>query len=180
MNALIEYNDDAHEYRVNGEVVPSVTQVIKSSGLVDYSHCTEYGRKRGTIIHEVVQLINEGDLDEDSVDPLIRPWISAYRAFLSDCAFRLYRSEMIVHSELYGYAGRFDMYGRVNKRRAIIDVKTGQIGPDVEWQLGAYMQAAKECGLRPQTAFSLQLRPDGTYRLREHRNGFIAFRQFLK
>ena len=179
MKPEIYFQKETHTYTVNGKRFPSVTQIIKQGGGLDTTFCTEYGRQRGTAIHECVQLINEGDLDEASVDPLIAPWVDAYRAFLGDSAFRVYRCEECVASLMYGFAGQFDIYGLLRNKRAIIDVKTGAVPDAVEWQLGGYMQAARECGLRVQTAYSLQLRADGTYRLKQHQNGFIGFRQFL-
>lgn len=175
---LLRFDPEEHRYFLGKNELPGVTRVLKSAGLVDDTWFTEYSRIRGKHIHDAIQLHNERDLDEKTLDPRIRPYLDAYRDFLKESHLRVYLSERQVHSKLYGYAGTFDLYGLMGRRRALIDVKTGAMPRWVGLQLAGYRQAAIECGLQPVVRYSLQLRPDGEFRLREEK-GRLDLAHFL-
>lgn len=55
----------------------------------------------------------------------------------------LLKTEIVVVSEKYGYAGTLDLIVKINGEVWIVDIKTGQsVWPEYELQLSAYKQAA--------------------------------------
>lgn len=74
--------------------------------------------------------------------PDTAPLFEQWRAFLHEWHFEPEWSEAMVVSERYGYAGTLDLIGRLNGRRALIDVKTGSfMAPEMGLQLAAYSAA---------------------------------------
>lgn len=171
---LIEFNPDTHVYTVDSRTVPSVTQVIAT----DTRFCDEFSRQRGTGVHAAIHFFEEDDLDESSLDPAIRPYFEAYRKFKNESGFVTLASEQIVYSATFDYCGTLDLYGLLNGRRVIIDCKSGVVPKTVDMQLAAYKFAMKEMGWKVETGFSLQLKSDSKYSLKEH-DTVKAFEQFV-
>lgn len=164
---MLTYDDNKHEYRFNDVLVPSVTQALVESGIVDVSWFTEEGRLRGNDVHLAANLYDNGDLDESTVRDEIKGYLDAYKRFLEESGFVFIESERIVWNPTYRYAGRFDRIGSLNRRPTIIDIKTGAVEAWAGLQLAAY--AACFNG-REFDRYALQLKSDGTYRLHQFKD----------
>ncbi len=85
MSDLI-FDETLHRYTLNGEVLPSVTQILKP--LYDFSAVPVDVLRRagefGTAVHKAVELYLKDDLDEDSIDEPIYNCLMAYQAFEAD------------------------------------------------------------------------------------------------
>ena len=100
-----EFREEGHIYLLNGVRIPGVTEVLPWG----YGSGHEFQRLRGKHVHSAIQLFNEGVLDEDSLDPQLLPYLSAYRKFREE----------------------HDLNG-------IYDIKTGTPHPCTELQLAGY------------------------------------------
>jgi hypothetical protein len=175
----VTFKEDSHEYRIGGKVVPSVTQVLVSSGVIETRWMRESARQRGELVHMAVQYFAENDLDESSLAPEVKPYLKAFKRFVSDTGFQIKHSEKIVHSETYMYCGRIDLAGELSKRNVMIDIKTNHIPTWVNLQVAAYRRAGDECKLKTFAGFGLALKADGTYRLRECKDFVWDLKRFL-
>jgi hypothetical protein len=164
----LTFDEAEHAYHLGAVRLPSVTEIIRDAGLIDDTWFTEHARNRGSQVHKACQFLNEDDLHLESLDQELLPYVIAYQAFLRDTGFRVYRSEQRVVSRRNMFAGTLDIYGLLRRGvRAVIDVKTGAVPDWVGVQISAYMLALIEMGLgRPNERLGLQLRSNGTYRLR--------------
>lgn len=95
--------------------------------------------KIGTAAHGAVEALLLGQ--DPVLTPDTLPLFDQYQRFVSEWAFRPIWSEAAVCSERYGYAGTFDLYGKVAGRRALIDIKTGYVADTAGIQLAAYGNA---------------------------------------
>ena len=117
------------------------------------------------------------------------PYVRAVRDFLTDFPFEVEEQEVVVGSKEHGFAGRFDMRGKllVDRKvvtkvypkakpkhvlmqagRYLLDLKTSKDVYETHFlQLEAYEGASIECGYEP-TDFRavLQVGKDGRYQLR--------------
>ena len=82
------FDDATHTYTLDGQVVPSVTGILKASGLIDFTgipeSILEAARVRGTTVHEAIAYFNEGDLDIDQFDqdfPEYRGYLAGWLSF---------------------------------------------------------------------------------------------------
>lgn len=67
------------------------------------------------------------------------PLFAQYQRFEAEWKFSPIWSEAMICSERYGYAGTFDLYGKLAGQRALIDVKTGAfMDAAMGLQLAAY------------------------------------------
>src|SRR3989337_565956 len=69
--------DEKLVYRLNGVVIPSVTQIIKSSGMMGWMPEDEYYRQRGQYVHDAIKMYFKGTLDIDALSEGVRPYVDS-------------------------------------------------------------------------------------------------------
>ena len=184
----LHFDAERHQYTLNGRVVPSVTQVLGQ--VVDFSMVPPDILERkcaiGQALHQAIALDHADDLDHDSLDASVLPYFAAWQKFLTEVGPRLFikAAERPLGSLLYQYGVTPDIWGMVNGRRAVIELKsTAAIHPTVALQTAAQEQAITECCQWPITSegavdrFALQLQPSGNYRVHNFtsRGDFAVF-----
>ena len=164
--------DSDHVYRAGDVELPSVTQVIRAAGLMgDTSHYTDEARDRGTAIHLALEYFDQGNLDEDALDPMLRPYLDAYRCFCRDYQPTWTLVEAMRYDSTLRYAGTIDRAGRLKgeKYPYVVDIKSG--GP-ASWhgiQTAAYKLLVRADLDSPIVARAgLYVKPDGRYTLVRH------------
>lgn len=173
---MLTFDEAAHAYRWNGQLVPSVTQIIRP--LIDLSGIApailENKRWIGTAVHRATELIDEGMLDPASIAPEIAGYLVAYREFLAAVKPQWLFTEQRVYSKDFRFAGTYDRQGEIHGHAAMLDIKTGPSDPAIGVQLAAYEKAEPVKYLR---RYALHLEPDGRYQLVEHtdRNDWATF-----
>jgi hypothetical protein len=171
---MLAFDEATHTYTWNGVVVPSVTQVLKP--LTDYGMITadklEIARQKGVAVHKMVELHAKGDLDEETLPEWMHPVLAQWEKFVVDTGFEIINSETQVYNPSYGYAGTFDLYGRMRDGDALIDVKRSFLaGPVIGLQLAGYhaamVDSLKNIGVKfgSVNRYALKLNEIGPYRL---------------
>lgn len=174
VSAVLEFDGDAHAYRLNGRPVPGVTQVLEPLNQFDDipPEVLAAAAERGRQVHEACHLHNVDDLDWSSLSEEVAGYVTGYVRFLRESRLQVFLSEARVASPKYGYAGTLDLFGalptsRKADRAALIDVKSTAAFPrPVGPQVAAYAQALQETtGDKASARYCLHLRPNGTYKL---------------
>lgn len=169
---MLTFDEGPHLYRWNGEPVPSVTQIIKPLSSFDHvdPDVLERARQEGVAVHKMVELACRDELDEPGLPEWLRPYLAAWRAFVAETGFVLDASEERVYHLDYRYAGTLDLRGRTRVHpRGLFDLKRSfAAGRAIGVQLAAYAGAVNwpVTGRDACARFGLQLRGDGTYRMR--------------
>ncbi len=166
-----------HKYRLDtGRELLGVTETLTLAGLIESRWFTERSAQLGTYVHAAVALLHEDDLDIDSLDPELRGYVQAYRAFEQQSGFVREQWEEQVCDEVLGVAGRLDLRG-VFPRPAlkypgvdVIDIKTGSVPPWVGYQTAGYARMLPRPIPMIRWRWCLQLSADGAYRLHELTN----------
>lgn len=165
------FDERRHAYTVNGMIVPSVTQLLRPLTSLVYGNIDQdvltAAADFGTAVHACTEFLDQGDLDEETVADEWRPYLDAYKRWKASA------SPEILHIELRlgcsKFAGTIDRIARIDGQLWVIDLKTTcEIHPHVGVQLAAYTALAEQflhtTNIR---RAALQLRPDGTFRLKE-------------
>jgi hypothetical protein len=159
---MINLDEATHTYSdENGKVYPSVTQILVAENFVDSSWFTEWSRDKGSLVHLICHLDDINDLDESTIDPVLQPYLDAYRSFKRNSGFIVESSEVPLASEAYQFAGTPDKIGKLNGSPTIIDIKSGAVEPWVGLQLSFYEILTNH----PHKRFALQLTPESNYKL---------------
>ena len=180
--AELTFTPEGHLYRLDGVPIPSTSQIIHDMGLTSFPPGIDWQMTRGTHVHRATQLYDEGDLEEDSLDPVIMPYLKAYKRFKTETLFAPHHIEEPMYHPSYLYAGTVDRigaFGVSDSHLALVDIKSGSPYPAVSLQCAAYTEMAKANSIPVRRAFAVYLKPDGTYRMDEIRNMRRALNVFL-
>jgi hypothetical protein len=136
----------------------------------------EYKRQVGEAVHLATALDDRGQLDDETVADVVRPYLEAWRRYRREKSFTPTLIEQTVWHPQIGYAGTLDRMGTIGRVRWLVDIKTGSesdadlAGP----QTAAYLEAARAMGHAEAQGIvdrgTVHLREDGAYRLVPHTN----------
>jgi hypothetical protein len=166
--------DIDHVYRVDGVVMPSVTEILTDNRMSDLFGIPvavlERAKALGTEVHSVCEDFDNGKLKVETVDPAIVPYFRAYLQFLQDNKCEIKENEMFLYSKIWGYCGQLDRVILIGDKLGIVDLKsTTTMAPAGKIQTALYKKAYEEMtGNRISFRWCLQLKPDGTYKMYPH------------
>src|SRR4030067_2471322 len=164
----IQLNDVTHEYVVNGIKTPSVTQVLRSAGLIDFAFVGPEDLTRGTFVHKATEYYDENRLNWSTVDPICKPFVDGWIKFREESGFIIEAIEEKLYSAKYRYTGKLDRRGIWRGKRTVLDIATGfEYKPYKAIQTEAYLQAYNETCLvkdRIKDRLVVVLPGDGTYK----------------
>lgn len=127
-----------HVYRLGERVLPSVTEILAGSGMVDTQWYTAAGSWRGSAVHYACWYDDQNDLNESTLDPMLRPYVDAYRDFKLQTQFVPTAIEHSVYNEALGYAGTPDRVGKMGAILCLIDLKSGASSKITRFQTVGY------------------------------------------
>jgi hypothetical protein len=129
----LTFDGATHIYELDGVRVPSVTGILKDSGLIDFASIPptflERARERGSAVHAAIHYYNERDLDvakfcEDF--PQYAGFLHAWMDFCSQRRFVPVLNEYRVASRRHRVAGTLDCLGLLDGSAVLLDFKTGR------------------------------------------------------
>jgi len=127
LDAPATFEDEGHIYE--GGTLESVTQILQAEGFIDTTFYNERGRERGSFVHLAIHLDIMGELDEDTLDPELVPYLTAWRDFMNESGFHVEQTEQPMQSTVYGYAGTPDVIGswpNGGPTRAVVELNNGK------------------------------------------------------
>lgn len=136
-----EYDDEAHLYRLKGRVIPGVSTIL--TPIVDFGDAPremiQRAAVRGKAVHRACELWDEGDLDEDALDPVLVPYLAGWKKFRRDYECEWTASEIPDYHKTLHYGGTPDRKGRHKGKRIVVDLKaTYKLNDSVGPQLSGY------------------------------------------
>ena len=168
----LTFDELIHQYKYDGAVVPSVTQILKGVGMIDFSnvpsHLLDQACKFGTAAHKATELYDLGTLDEAALDLNLRPYLDGWIKFKKDTGFEVVTIEQMYFSSIYRFAGKPDRIGRIDGVLTIPDIKTSfEISPANAIQLSGYeMLVAESMVIKEKIQrMTVLLTPDGNYKI---------------
>lgn len=162
----LAFDREQHVYRLNGAVVPSVTQVLRGAGYVDFYRDLSQkiaegelspsdgvyaliqrgqrllaARDRGQRVHAAIHYLLEDSLDDASIDEEVRGYLESGRKYIEAQVRAVYRAEMRVWSARHGCAGTMDLLGlHADGAVCLFDWKSGDPADvSADLQLSAYL-----------------------------------------
>ena len=167
--AKLIFFDEGHEYQVDGEVVPSVSEITRFISREVYGDVVQFrldhAADRGSRVHKACEQIDRFGSVEVTTD--IEPYVRAYIQFRKDMKPQWSKIEHAMHSPSLGFAGTIDRYGTMSEKRVLVDIKSNYEvkKPMVTAQLNGYDLLCEENELPVDECWILHLKPDGTYKL---------------
>ena len=172
-----QFEEATHQYKYNGKVIPSVTQVIRAVLGHGWS-AAEWYMQRGRAVHACAAFIAQG-VDFKS-DPQISGQVAAIKKFYAEVKPEVISCEQKMVSMLFRFAGTADLICRIGGKRLLIDFKASLDFERTALQLGGYAILAAESRI-PEIKYgrAVVIKADGTYQMSKAINLRQARREFL-
>lgn len=182
MSGVIQFNEELHEYRLDGKRLPSVTEILRPLyGELRFVNedLLAYKSELGKAVHKAVELHVLNGLDYSSLTSPVADYFQQYLEFEADTGFVSKATEVRVSSPL-GYAGTLDLFGDLNSIGSLVDLKTtAALSPAVALQTVAYQKAMNDGGkYHAKKRFALRLTPN-KYRLQPYPNDMLDLSAFM-
>jgi hypothetical protein len=171
--AKLLFFDPTHTYTLDGEVIPSVSEITRFMSREIYGdlqqNTLDRAAGRGTAVHKATEVLDKYGTVEASDD--IVPYVRGYVQFLREHSVEWVKIEYAVVSPEKDYAGTLDRYGTVDGKRPLADIKAiSALTPGhrklYEATLNLYRMAI-EAEYPVERLLIIWLRKDGTYKLFE-------------
>ena len=170
--AKFHFDEAEHKYTLDGEEIPGVTGILKAVGLIDDRWWKENAWVNGKELHHACHLMDEDDLDYDTLKPMHYGYLEAYARFKEDHEFLPGYIEQPAYHQFYRYAGTPDrLKCCIDGLQGILDIKTGQPQKWHTIQLCAYLAIAESWRRIAAGAklWDLYLQKNAKYKLIEHK-----------
>src|SRR3990167_2475598 len=169
------FDEEKHEYFVDGVRWPGINELFKEQGLVDTTWYKPEHSQRGKAVHLMCALHDLNQLEEILNNPqpdkdtdyrpflsLAWPYLPGWTKFLAETGFKPEIIERPGYVEPHRFCGTLDRAGKLLGSPAIVEIKTGAPHCAVRLQTaGHYLLTSMQYPRR----FVVQLKPDGTYKL---------------
>lgn len=161
------FEEQRHVYRIGGEVLPSVTALMKPLSDRHYRAIPDYvlekAANRGTAIHNAIEnWIKFGIVD---IPAEYRGYFDGFREWWDKYRPTVIGSEQRLYHKLLRYAGTGDLVCRIGDELWIIDYKSTSVLSEMllRVQLEAYAKALESHGVKVHRKGALHLKKDGTW-----------------
>jgi hypothetical protein len=178
---LLKFEEVGHRYTFDGQPVDGVTSVIGPYIGQDFSNVDPKVLAEASLLgrraHKVIEddctaggKLTEGDVDFDMV-----PYLEGWQEFRYKSGFVPLLSEVKVFSKKYNYAGQLDLFGHIEGRLLLPDIKrVAMVSKSAAIQTAAYEQALRESypdfAKYPIERCALQIDKQGKCRLHPFQN----------
>jgi len=150
---MLRFEEKTHTYYWFDKPVMNVSTALKARYYREMElYSNEEALIRGKYVHLATALYDNDNLDEDTLDPLIRNFWSQWVAFRESTGFVPDLVETRGYNSRYGYAGTLDRTGMLNGNKILLDIKTSKtkhkLSKAVKLQTAAYSELdnVKEAG----------------------------------
>nr|DAV01140.1 MAG TPA: exonuclease [Bacteriophage sp.] len=171
MGRILSFNEDNHEYQVNGEVIPSVSEIIRFISREVYGDVVQSvldtAADRGTRVHKATQMldvVHDVECDDDIV-----PYVQAYVQFLRDHKPTWDAIEKSFYNPEKMYAGTVDRIGTFDEKKTLVDIKTSSSLQKILYgaQLNLYRMGLAANGIDVERLVILHLTKEKGYKIVE-------------
>jgi hypothetical protein len=127
-------DEPCHRYRLRGERLISLTQILDAAGLINFDGVPVETLKAkaqfGSVVHDLCLWADQGELDLEDLKPFPKhqPRVLGWLDFVKDFDFQpdLLWCERPIAVRVNGciYAMKLDRFGMTNQGHAVVEIKT--------------------------------------------------------
>ena len=168
----LTFDPSRHVYRLDGNIIPSVTQIMKPLSQKAYDGIDpaimEKAAARGTAVHDACEFYARYGADECPDEYC--GYMAAYKRWFDDYHVKPIQTEQMLYHPWMLYAGTLDLIAEVDGEVMLVDYKTTSSIKDMltRVQLEAYSRMLYVHGNDVPGRAILQLRGDGNYTFKKY------------
>lgn len=170
----LEFEEKSHIYKLNGEIIPSVSKVMKPLSKALYRDVDEavlnQAAKRGTAVHNAIE--NYVLYGIEDIEPAYRGYFDAFKKWWEENNPTVLGTECKVYHKILRYAGTADMLVSINGKWILVDFKTSATVNRMLTgvQLEAYSKAYDSHGIHFDSKAILHLQNSGNFKWHEYQS----------
>lgn len=163
--ARLVFFDQGHQYEMDGDRLPSVSELCRFIARETYADVAQYNldraAERGTLVHKACEALDVYGRAE--VDEAVAGYVNAYAMFRRDHVVEWRMVEKSLHHPADRYAGTIDRYGTLDGVETLLDIKTSYTVHKrlAVAQLNLYRRMLEANGVQPDRLVILHLQRDG-------------------
>lgn len=166
---VFRFDATEHVYTLDGEIIPSVTQLLGRAGLVSEAFYTEASAERGHQIHQLCAQYDLGAVEDlPRCVSAYKPWLLAYVKFLRTVRPAWVSIEEACANTQYRFGGRPDRLGTVWGAEAIVELKSGVMERWHGVQTALHDILVGGLPVRVRNRYGLYLMRTGKFKFRPH------------
>lgn len=182
------FDKAAHEYFLDGELVPHITGMLEQTGWIDSTWMSEESSVRGTAIHALTAAYDFGALDitDEDAGGIYRGWLLGYAAAMKMLGQPTWDEiEQPGAHPTFRFGGRPDRVGKVFGVKTVMEIKSGAAmkSHPIQTALQAILRSASN-GLPAELwgRRALYLKANGTFRIPPHcdKSDFVEAYKVIK
>jgi hypothetical protein len=158
---------EGERFLLEGRPIPRLTEVLQGLGIVDYNaipkNVREFALHRGSMVHRATELWDLGTLREETLDPVLAPYLDGWRKAVHDLNLAWENIEVRRINRIYWFVCKPDRDGTMDGEPVVCEIKTGAVAPFTALQTAG--QAACIQGGEKYKRIAIGLPGDGTYKL---------------
>lgn len=167
----LAFEDSTHTYRLDGEIIPSVSRIMEPLKEATYSGISEKtlrnAANKGSSVHNSIE--NYFKFQIEDVAPEHRAYFDAFLAWLSEAQpIVVVGSEVRIYHKILRYGGTIDLiYYDKDGLLTLADFKTTYTISDMSCgvQLESYDQALASHGIKVQKKKIIHLKRNGKFKV---------------
>jgi hypothetical protein len=127
-------DEPCHTYRLNGERLISLTQILSAAGMISFEGIAEdvlrAKARFGTAVHDLCLFADKGDLDLEDLKPFpkhearVMGWLDFVKDYEFEPDIEWCEVPMAVRVNGCVYAMKLDRFGMTSYGHAVIEIKT--------------------------------------------------------
>lgn len=164
----LTFDDAIHRYRLNGVMVPSVTQLMEPLSATEYGTVSErvlkQAAERGTSVHNSIKdFIRYGI---NTVNEDFAGYMDAFETWWDKAKPEAIGTEVRIYHKIMRYAGTLDLIAMIDGKVTLVDYKTTSrvISKNCRVQLEGYSLALASHGIEVEQKAILHLTKDGAFK----------------
>ena len=168
----LDFDESTHTYRLDGEVIPSVSTIMEPLSGAKYAGISERtlskAADKGSSVHNSIE--NWLKFEIEDVNPEHRGYFDAFKEWWGKDKPEVVGSEVRFYHKILRYGGTGDLLAYINGKLTLVDYKSTYALSDMTCgvQLEAYAQALASHGIYVEQKKILHLKKDGKHSERSY------------
>lgn len=171
MARILTLSEENHVYDLDGEELPSVSEITRFISRELYGEVNQVvldrAAERGTNVHKLTEALdkyNEVECDEE-----LLPYLQAYVDFRNKYPVKWEKIEFSTYNPNEMYGMTVDRYGELNGKKILVDIKTSSVIQTVAVtaQLTLYKMGLESNGIPVDEMYVLRVAKDGKYQFKK-------------
>ncbi len=122
-----QYTELTHEYKMDGTIVPGVTNIINYFFPIYKRDDIEWYASKGKAVHKACELYDRGVLNPSGINEVIIPFFEQWKLCKEALKIKVLKNETVLFSKKFRFGGTMDKLVIINDKLTLLEIKTTSV-----------------------------------------------------